>query len=30
VVIESDLRALFYLDGDIVWTVDIGTHDIYR
>ena len=30
VVIESDLRAVFYLDGDIVWTVDIGTHAIYK
>jgi hypothetical protein len=30
VVIESDLRAIFYLEGDIVWTVDIGTHSLYR
>jgi hypothetical protein len=30
VVIEADLRAIFYLDGDKVWTVDIGTHDIYK
>jgi hypothetical protein len=30
VVIESDLRAIFYLEGDIVWTVDIGTHAIYK
>jgi hypothetical protein len=30
VVIEADLRAIFYLDGDKVWTVDIGTHSVYR
>jgi Txe/YoeB family toxin of Txe-Axe toxin-antitoxin module len=30
VVIEADLRAIFYLDGDKVWTVDIGTHSIYK
>ena len=30
VVIEGDLRSLFYLEGDIVFTVDIGTHDVYR
>lgn len=28
--IEGDLRALFYLDGNIVWSVDIGSHAIYR
>jgi hypothetical protein len=28
--IASDLRAAFYIEGDTVWTVDIGTHDIYR
>ena len=30
VVVEDDLRAIFYLDGDKVWTVDIGTHAIYK
>jgi len=30
VVIEADLRVIFYLDGDQVWTVDIGTHSVYR
>jgi hypothetical protein len=30
VVIELDLRAIFYLEGDIVWTVDIGSHSVYR
>lgn len=30
VVIESDLRAVFYLQGDLVVTVDLGTHDLYR
>ncbi len=28
--IEADLRVIFYLDGDIVRTVDIGSHDIYK
>lgn len=30
VVIAADLRAVFYVEGDIVWSVDIGTHAIYR
>lgn len=30
VVIEGDLRVVFYVEGDLVVTVDIGTHDIYR
>ncbi len=29
-VIEGDLRAVFYIEGDTVVTVDIGTHSIYR
>jgi len=29
VVIEKDLRAVFYLEGDTVFTVDLGTHEIY-
>jgi mRNA-degrading endonuclease YafQ of YafQ-DinJ toxin-antitoxin module len=28
--IESDLRAVFYVEADLVVTVDIGSHDIYR
>ena len=28
--IESDLRAVFYIEGRTVVSVDIGTHDIYR
>ncbi|MGD0651021.1 MAG: hypothetical protein ABSA97_07760 [Verrucomicrobiia bacterium] len=28
--IESDLRVVFYVEGDLVVTVDIGTHDLYR
>jgi len=28
--IEADLRIIFYVDGDIVRTVDIGSHDLYR
>ncbi len=30
VVIEGDLRAVFYLEGNRVITFNIGTHDIYR
>jgi mRNA-degrading endonuclease RelE of RelBE toxin-antitoxin system len=30
VSIEADLRAAFYIDGAIVWSVAIGTHAIYR
>ena len=29
-VIEGDLRAVFYIEGDTVVTVDIGSHSIYR
>jgi hypothetical protein len=28
--IEANLRAVFYVEGDVVVTVDIGSHDIYR
>lgn len=28
--IEGDLRAVFYVEGDVVITVDVGSHDIYR
>ena len=30
VCIEGDLRAVFYVEGDTVWSVDIGSHAIYR
>lgn len=30
VCIEGDLRAVFYIEGNTVWSVDIGTHAIYR
>lgn len=30
VEIENDLRAVFFIDGNWVVTVDIGTHDIYK
>jgi hypothetical protein len=30
VEIEGDLQAVFFVEGDGVVTVDIGTHDIYR
>ena len=28
--IEGDLRAVFFIEGDCVVTVDIGSHDIYK
>ena len=30
VEIEADLRAVFYVEGDMIVTVDIGSHSIYR
>jgi hypothetical protein len=27
---ESDLRAIFYIDGAVVVSLDIGDHSIYR
>ena len=30
VVIEADLRVVFYLEGGTIQTVDIGTHAIYK
>ena len=29
-VVEGDLRVTFYIEGDLVFTTNIGTHDIYR
>lgn len=28
--IEADLIALFYLDGETVYTFDIGDHSVYK
>jgi len=28
--IEANLRVIFYIDGNLVITVEIGSHDIYR
>ena len=28
--IEGDLRAAFYVESDVIFTVDIGSHAIYR
>ena len=28
--VEGDLRAVFYLDGETVVSLIIGTHDIYK
>ena len=30
VTVESDLRVVFFVEAKTVFTVDIGTHDIYR
>jgi mRNA-degrading endonuclease YafQ of YafQ-DinJ toxin-antitoxin module len=30
VSIEADLRAVFYIEGDTILSVAIGTHAIYR
>ena len=30
VEIEGDLRAVFYVDDDLVMSFNIGTHDIYK
>jgi len=30
VKIEGDLRSTFYLEGDMVVSLTIGTHDIYK
>ena len=30
VVLEKDLRALFYIEGEKVVTFEIGTHEVYR
>jgi hypothetical protein len=28
--VEADLRVVFFLEAETVWSVDIGTHAIYR
>jgi hypothetical protein len=28
--IAVDLRATFYVEGETVWSVSIGTHDLYK
>jgi mRNA-degrading endonuclease YafQ of YafQ-DinJ toxin-antitoxin module len=28
--IEADLRVVFYVEGNTVVTVDMGSHDLYR
>jgi hypothetical protein len=30
VEIETDLRVVFYVEGDVVMSFNIGTHDIYK
>jgi len=29
-VIEGNLRVLFCIEGDVVVTLQVGTHDVYR
>jgi len=28
--IAGDLRATFYVEGETIWSVSIGTHDLYK
>lgn len=28
--IEANLRAVFFIDGNMIVTLDIGTHDVYK
>jgi len=28
--VSADLRAAFYVEGETVWSVSIGTHDINK
>ena len=28
--VEADLRVVFYIEGNVVYTLDIGSHKIYR
>lgn len=30
VEVERDLRCVFYIEADVVVTVDIGSHDVYK
>ena len=30
VAVEGDLRIIFYIEGNLVITTNIGSHDIYR
>jgi mRNA-degrading endonuclease YafQ of YafQ-DinJ toxin-antitoxin module len=29
-VVEGDLRVIFYIEGETVVTVNIGSHDVYK
>jgi Txe/YoeB family toxin of Txe-Axe toxin-antitoxin module len=28
--VEADLRVVFFIKGDEVWTLEVGTHDLYK
>ena len=30
ICVEGDLRVIFLVEGSIIWSVDIGTHALYR
>jgi mRNA-degrading endonuclease YafQ of YafQ-DinJ toxin-antitoxin module len=30
VTVEANLRAVFFREGDVIYTVDIGSHDLYK
>ena len=30
VYVEADLRVVFFINESTVWTVDVGTHDVYQ
>jgi hypothetical protein len=29
-IFKDDLRVVFYIEADTVWSVDVGTHALYR
>jgi len=30
VCVEGDLRVVFLIKGDEIWSLDVGSHDIYK
>ena len=29
-VIDGDIRVIFFINGNVVTTLDVGTHDVYK